>query len=379
MRNQKIDIIIPAYKAHSTIVRALSSIAQQTILDELTVTIVNDACPEGDYSDAVRMFEPYMSVREIILPENGGPGVARQAGIDATHNPFFTCMDADDTFAGAIALESLRAGIVEPVQGQLADGFQCCAGTFIQLGETLKGIVPHPQDMVWMFGKLYRRSFVERYKIRFNSTRANEDTGFNAIVRMLCDNPAEQVRFIPEAVYYWHHKPGSITRINNGQYAYDQCLCGWVDNMIYAIEHVRRAKPFSGASAQQTAQTLIHLYFYWVETVARKPVFMAQNWEYVKKFYHLCYKSIEDNITDEVFSQLFSVAAAQKYQSGSMMGFIPALGVREFMDKLRGEEYDPQHIYDIWEEMKQNPETRALIENNEACGVCKSGYTNRPL
>lgn len=37
-----IDVIIPAYNSHSTIIRTLSSIAMQLNRDELKVTIVND-------------------------------------------------------------------------------------------------------------------------------------------------------------------------------------------------------------------------------------------------------------------------------------------------------------------------------------------------
>ena len=47
-KNNRIDVIIPAYKAHGTILRTLSSIAEQTILSDVDVTIVNDCCPEGD-------------------------------------------------------------------------------------------------------------------------------------------------------------------------------------------------------------------------------------------------------------------------------------------------------------------------------------------
>ena len=373
MNNSRIDVIIPAYKAHGTILRTLSSIAEQTILDDVDVTIVNDACPEGNYGVFIDMFSPYMRVREIALPENGGPGVARQFGIDNTKNPFFTCIDADDTFCGSTALEILRAGLTEH------EAIKCCSATFLQLGETLKTMVGHSNDMVWMFGKLYRRDFIDKYKIRFNDTRANEDTGFNTMVKLLCDNPMEQVRYISECVYYWHNKKDSITRINDGQYAYDQCLCGWTDNMIYAIDHVRKFKPFSGAAAQHTLTCMLNLYYYYIETVARKPVFVEQNWEYVKKFYNHCYKRIEDDISDEVFSNMFSACSQEKWASGSLLGIVPCMGVREFMDKLKSEPYDPDHIYEVWKKMEEDPETKKLIDNNIACGVCKEGYTNKPF
>lgn len=371
--NNKVSIIIPAYKAHGTILRTLCSIAEQTILKDITVTIVNDACPEGDYQDFVKMFSPFMEIKEVMLSENGGPGVARQKGIDETSDEYFTCIDADDTFASAIALETMRAGISE------SDTIKCCSATFMQLGEDLKHMVPHQNDMVWMFGKIYRREFIDHYKIRFNNTRANEDTGFNMWVKLLLDNPNEQLRFIPETVYFWHNKENSITRINDGQYGYDQCFCGWTDNMIASIQNAKKARPFSGAITQQIVGVMLNLYYYWIETVARKPVFKEQNWEYVKKFYHACYKKIEEDITDEVFSQMFSMASMEKWRSGSLLGIVPHQGIKEFMDELKNDTYDENHIYEVWEKMNADPETKKLIENNEECGVCPKGYTNKPF
>lgn len=365
-RNNKIDIIIPAYKAQETILRTLASIACQSILDDLTVTIVNDCCPNGDYAKYVTMFEPYMSIREIKMPRNGGPGQARQYGIDNTENQYFTCIDADDTFAGALALEELRVGI------QLNPAIQCCVGSFAELHEGLQ-IVPHQQDMVWMFGKLYKREFIDKYGVRFNDTRANEDTGFNTIVRLLCsNNPNEIVHWIGETVYYWHEKADSITRINDCQYAFDQSFCGWTDNMIYAIEFAKKKQPFNGAIDQWTLECMMQLYGYYTETVARKPVFAEQNWEYVKKFYHTCYRKIEHIVTDEMLAFSYSAVMQGKNASGAMLGIIPCIGVREFMDKLRVEAYDPEHIYEVWGKLP--PE---LVQNNETCGVCPKGYTQR--
>lgn len=372
MKKNRIDIIIPAYKAQGTLLRTLSSIAAQSILDDLDVTIVNDCCPNGDYQALVKMFKPFMSIKEIKLEENGGPGVARQYGIDNTEDEFFTCIDADDTFAGALALETLREGI------KADPSIKCCSAVFMQLGESLQQMLPHGNDMVWMFGKIYRREFIDRYKIHFNETRANEDTGFNTWVKLLCDNPGEQVRYITDVVYYWHNKENSITRINDGQYAYDQCLCGWTDNMIYAIENVRRQKPFSGAATQWTVSCMLQLYYYYIETLARQPVFAKQNWEYVKKFYHKCYKRIENDISEQVLSEMFSMISTDKWGSGSMLGIIPAMGIKEFFDQIHDDEYDEDHIYDIWEDMENDPVSAQLIRNNEECGVCKTGYTKRP-
>ena len=374
-----IDVIIPAYKAQKTIIRTLSSICEQTIRDRLNVIIVNDGEPDNDYSSFVEMFSPYLDIKEILLPENSGPGVARQKGIEEGNSKYFTCIDADDTFYGAIALETLMKRMEEsPV-------VQCVSGIFLQLSEDPRLFNPHQHDMVWMFGKLYKREFIEKYEIKFNNTRANEDTGYNKWVELLCDNPNEQIYYIElgkvqgnsAPVYCWHNKENSITRINDGQYAHDQCFCGWVDNMIYAITNAKKKRPF-GSINQNIAHIMLNLYFYYIETIAKDEVFKDQNWEYVKKFYHTCYKRIEEDISDEVFAQLFSMTATGKWGSGSLLGVLPSMGVKEFMDKLHEEDYDPDYIYTIWDRMWNDPDTKKLMQNNIDCGVCKEGYFRKP-
>ena len=49
-KNNKIDVIIPAYKAHKTIIRTLSSLLMQTIKKDIDVFIVDDACPNDKRS-----------------------------------------------------------------------------------------------------------------------------------------------------------------------------------------------------------------------------------------------------------------------------------------------------------------------------------------
>lgn len=378
--NNKIDVIIPAYNAQYTITRTLSSILMQSIVNDINVIIVDDATPDpGEYVIIKDKFTQLgLNIKMIQLEENSGPGVARQKGIEAGDSEFFTCIDADDTFASAIALETLRNAMKQENPQFPADSIKCVSGTFLQLGEDLKHVLPHQQDMVWMFGKLYRRSFIEKYGVKFNSTRANEDTGYNKWVQLLCTRPDEQLRYIPEVVYFWHNKEDSITRINDGQYGYDQCFCGWTDNMIYAIENVKKKRPFDGQVNQMICSIMLQLYYYWVECYSKKPVFADQNWEYVKKYYHTCYKKIEDDISEEALSEMFSMTSMEKHRSGSLIGVIPHIGIKEFFEKLHEDTYDPDDIYNVWAKMREDPDACKLMQNNVDCGVCKDKYWEKP-
>ena len=243
--NTKIDVIIPAYNVEDEILfRCLASIACQTIIDDVEVTIVDDASEKQNYQNIANHFKDIMKINIIRYEKNGGPGVARQYGIDHTSNGFMTFIDADDTFNGAFALKALRNSI------QMNNGMYCMSvGVFDEVHESGLNpndgplLIAHERDLVWMFGKMYRRSFIDKYNIRFHETsRANEDNGFNTMIRLCC-NDREQINFIAAHVYYWHESLNSITRANDCQYSYGGSIrdsfYGYVENMIYAIKEAK--------------------------------------------------------------------------------------------------------------------------------------------
>lgn len=320
-----IDIIIPAYNAQNTVDRAVASIVTQNIVDQCKVTIVND-CDGKDYQKTINRFKDMVDIQEIKMPKNGGPGVARQFGIDNTSCPYFTCMDADDTFAGAFALNILMNGL-------LSQPNQCMiSGCFLEEHEGPQ-FLGHQMDMVWMFGKIYRREFIDRYNIRFNSTRANEDNGFNTLIR-LCASEQEPIAFCEDVVYYWHSKEDSITRINNCEYSYNQSFVGYTDNMIYAVKEAKKRNPFNGNINLWATQVMFHLYTYYMQTCERDARFKDQNYLNCVKYYQLVFKNIRPEIPDNIFKEIYS----QVVQQSDMMNIAPDLTIYQFLDKLEAEE-----------------------------------------
>ena len=339
--NNRIDVIIPAYNVPDHILlRCLSSIACQDIVSDLDVTIVDDASTEENYVEVANTFSGIMSVRVIRCEVNGGPGVARQVGIDNTQNGYMTFIDADDTFNGSFALKALRNGI------EMNNGiYHMCVGVFDEVHEM--GLRPgegpmlmaHEQDLVWMFGKLYRRSFIDKYNIRFHeSSRANEDNGFNTICR-LCSSDAEQINFIPAHVYYWHENPNSITRQNDCQYSYGgserDSFFGYVENMIYAVTEAKKRKPYNGGITMWSVSCMLHIYEYYIECVARAPEHAENNWKWCKRYYDEVYCKVEGDISKEIFAQHYNDTMRNAYIGNKLDGVIPCMGIFEFIDKLK--------------------------------------------
>ena len=328
----KVSVIIPAYNAHKTLSRCLASIMIQSIVEDLEVIVADDCSTDGGYEKEISTFRPFMNIREITLEKNGGPGVARQAGIDNCKTPFFTCIDADDTFSGAYALECLRKYLDNP-------GVNMVSSVFIEVHEkdeekgTEQVFLPHQNDLVWMFGKMYRKSFIDANKIRFNETRANEDNGFNCKVN-LCSLEGGIV-YIPDITYYWHDNPNSITRINDCQYSYDQSFVGYVDNMIDAIQHCKKVNPFNIKITQHAYEVMFNLYTYYLEVKKRNPRFLDQALAYCKKYYKEIYSKL-DELDEEIISSLYAKSLMGKYIGPipQWHDIIPDILFKDFLKEL---------------------------------------------
>ena len=326
--NRNIDVIIPAYNVPDEILfRCLASIACQDIVKDLEITIVDDASTKQNYAAVAKNFESIMKINILRYETNGGPGVARQYGINHTSNGYMTFIDADDTFNGAFALKALRNGI------ELNNGiFQMCVGIFDEVHEV--GLNPgegpllmqHENDLVWMFGKLYRRSFIDRYNIHFHeSSRANEDNGFNRLFQ-LCTSEQEQINFIPAHVYYWHENPNSITRANDCQYSYGSSerdsFYGFVENMIFAIKEGKKRKPYNGFITMWAVTCLLNIYEYYIECVERAPEHAKTNFKWCKRYYDEVYKDLEDSISKELLAQHYNDTMKNAYIGGKLDGII---------------------------------------------------------
>lgn len=337
--NRKIDVIIPAYNVPDNILfRCLAIIACQDIIEDLEITIVDDASTEQNYEAIIKNFESMIKINILRYEVNGGPGVARQYGLDHTSNGYVTFIDADDTFNGAFALKALRKGI------EINNGlYKMCVGVFDEVHE--EGIndgpilMSHEQDMVWMFGKLYRREFIDKYNIHFHETsRANEDNGFNTMIR-LCANDREQINFIPAHVYYWHENLNSITRHNDCQYSYGSSdrdsFYGYVENMIFAIKEAKKKNPYNGFITMWSVNCMLHIYEYYIECEARAPEHAETNFKWCKWYYDEIFSKIEKDISKEILAQQYNEILRNAYIGNKLEGIIPSMSIYEFLKKLK--------------------------------------------
>jgi len=327
----KIDVIIPAYNADMTIDRAILSVGCQTIASDCVITIVDD-CSDCSYEDLREKFA-FMpcKIRVIRMKENGGPGAARQYGIDHTRNPYIVFLDADDTLADALSLQTLLAG--------MAEGIGMVSGAFDE--QTAAGIVHHADDIVWMHGKMYARKFIEQYDIRFHPTsRANEDNGFNSLVKIVCAVGGQwKVSLQNRTVYIWHNRKDSITREANFAYYFGDSFTGYAENMIYAARYAEKLFPglykndwFRG----WVAANLCFLYAYYSECYYFRPDLAEKNLYACRTYFDMVYRNVMTAVSAEELAQNYATVMTKSYRRRP---YIPARSISEFIEDLQKTTY----------------------------------------
>jgi O-antigen/teichoic acid export membrane protein len=130
----RVSILIPAYNAQETILRALDSAQSQTLAD-IEILVIDDASTDST-ADLVRVRARQDSrIRLLHRAVNGGPAAARNAGVDCATGDWLALLDADDTMTSD-RLEHLLAGATEAdvlVADNLAM-FDLHAGRTVKLG-----------------------------------------------------------------------------------------------------------------------------------------------------------------------------------------------------------------------------------------------------
>lgn len=337
-----ISIIIPAYNCHKTLPQALASIMMQENIHEIE-TIIADDCSDYPYDEIAEAFSKFMKIKIVRLKKGGGPGTARQVGYDNSVGKYVMFMDADDSFISCDSVNILKRVLLEKDQ-------DCVYGQFLEQTESGELIV-HEIHMVWMFGKLYKRDFLEHYNIRMNMSHSNEDTGFNCVVKG-CTN---KIWYIPKPVYTWRMKPNSITRFNNGMYGSESGLCGFLTNMIWQIKELEKRFINKNYILTQIVSIMCTLYNYYIETMQNYPLGTEANMEWCRYYYEQCYKPYENLIDDTILNETYANVAADYNASGKKI--IPKITFFDWMKEVKSKPYTHDPMHDVGGSIIEIPQT----------------------
>ena len=98
-----VSAIIPVFNGEATVAAAIDSALAQEFDGEVEVIVVNDGSTDATSS----VLEAYRGRMTVVDRVNGGPAVARNAGVRASRGEYVAFLDADDIWMPTQARENI--------------------------------------------------------------------------------------------------------------------------------------------------------------------------------------------------------------------------------------------------------------------------------
>lgn len=217
-----VSIVIPVYNAEQYLERCIESLLKQT-LDGMEFIFVNDCSTDSSLDILEKYKEKYPELIKLISSnENMRQGAARNAGIDLSEGDYIGFVDADD-WVDASMFEKLYycavnnnydiVGCHNFVVNKNGDIISISKGnTFAQVGilddDKRKKLLVNGGN-IWL--KIYRRSLLNKNKIRFPERLSYEDNYFIPIAFLYCNS----FGLVDEPLYYYYLSENSTVRTSN--------------------------------------------------------------------------------------------------------------------------------------------------------------------
>ena len=195
MMNPSVSVVVPVYNVEMYLKECLDSLINQTFKD-IEIICVND----GSTDNSLNILNEYASKDErikVFSKENSGPGPTRNYGIDNAQGEYLLFVDSDDW----LDLDAIKI-LYETSKSQdldllifLAEDYDDLQDKFYEedyynnvlLPDSFDETVFNHRDIqkylfsiaVVPYNKLYRRSMLEKYHIRFPENVLFEDNPFH--------------------------------------------------------------------------------------------------------------------------------------------------------------------------------------------------------
>lgn len=163
-----VSVIVPVYNAEKTLEKCIESLISQTI--ECQLIFVDDG--STDYSlNILKDYESKHSNIKVISQNNGGVSKARNTGLEYVTGEFIGFADSDD-WVEPNAYETLQNMLLTH-SGSIAafysydcnrEGEKCLDVSYSQIIDL---IVSSKEIGGYPWNKLFRKSIIDKYKIRF--------------------------------------------------------------------------------------------------------------------------------------------------------------------------------------------------------------------
>ncbi len=226
--SDKISVIVPYYNRKDYIVECVESLISQTYpIDSMELIFVDDGSTDNT-TEILKEYEERFpeNIMIVELPENSGgrAGYVRNIGVSYASGDYIMFVDSDDVVDAGI-LEKMHALSVEYSADVVSANMQMFAGEKVLMteakddrffdvsdGQSFIDLLASEGTDGHIGARLYRRSFLDEYGIRFNDDRhVSEDTGFN----LRCLLNLSRYYRTSEVLYYYRNNAYGLWRADD--------------------------------------------------------------------------------------------------------------------------------------------------------------------
>lgn len=224
MTRPTVSIVMPVYNREKLVSRAIESLLAQTMTD-FECLIVDDGSTDNS-AEIIRQYAAQDErIRLLVLPANGGQGLARAIGTDAAVGEYLAVMDSDD-----VALPDRLAAQVKYMSAHPeitlagANALKVSSGqkTQMQMPATDSEIKARLLMVDTAFVHptvIMRLDFLREHNLNYSGQRRNDDD-YAFYNRML--QAGATFANMPETVLQYHRHGGNITATNSLRSAQDK-------------------------------------------------------------------------------------------------------------------------------------------------------------
>ena len=103
-----VSVIMPTYNCGKYILKSIDSVLSQT-LNDWEIQIVDDCSTDNTAEVLAPYLEKYSQIHYYMLPQNGGPAVARTEAIRRASGKYVAFLDSDDIAnSGAVIVQMFQ-------------------------------------------------------------------------------------------------------------------------------------------------------------------------------------------------------------------------------------------------------------------------------
>ena len=211
-----VSVIVPCHNMEDYIGRCVESLIQQSFdASKIEIIIVDDASTDGTWEVLLNLERQFPDEIMIIhCDEVGGPGGARNTGVEYAGGRYIMYMDADDCLE-PLAIEEMAAY----AEKTGCDWVECETNYFSEMPEyeycrsreatqthiwttnARKQMLMRTVDHTAVWGKLYRRSFLMQHEIKFIPKYFYQDVAYTQECFLFAANIVHL-----DAKFYWYYK-----------------------------------------------------------------------------------------------------------------------------------------------------------------------------